>query len=82
MRDCYCGMQIKMRKSKERELKTSQMQFIHCTPVSKQVFFLKKFIDWNRSDLKTIDKINGLIIENLRLFDIHYMSTIWDHKQL
>jgi hypothetical protein len=25
MRDCYCGMQIKMRKSKERELKTAQM---------------------------------------------------------
>jgi hypothetical protein len=82
MRDCYCGMQIKMRKSKERELKTSQMPIYPFVSLFHNGCFFKKFIDWNRSDLKTIDKINGLIIENLRLFDIHYMSTIWDHKQL
>jgi hypothetical protein len=35
-------MQIKMRKSKERELKTSQMPIHPFTPVSKQVFFFEK----------------------------------------
>ena len=82
MRDCYFGMQIKMQKSKERTENLSNANPSIVRLFQNRCFFLKNLLIGTDQISKTIDKINGLIIENLRLFDIHYMSTIWNHKQL